>query len=211
MVSSDSCTQLSFCAFWGPVIRQLSKNSAFQALCAKLVCCFSFFYVLEGLFCFFLILFLLLFLEEKLVFPKKGHSCLFFSVSLCFSLAFFTSPFHSFFLSLSRSLSLSIYLSLPLFLSPAFSCYFLSSLLVFFLVFCFLLVVVSLFISLFLCFLSLKNNIQTLNYKEFCINPFCFLDFLSCFVFNSLFLIFASSLVTCGFCSMFSSLNKDKL
>ena len=42
--------------------------------------------------------------------PRKGHFCLFLSVSLCFSLAFFwPSPFFTISLSLSLSLSLSCY------------------------------------------------------------------------------------------------------
>ena len=73
---------------------------------------------------FLFVLFLFSFLfEKKTCFPpRKGHSCLFFSVSLCFSLAF-SLPLFALSLppslppSLSLSLSLSLYLYLYLSLS----------------------------------------------------------------------------------------------
>ena len=75
-------------------------------------------------------LFFVCFWKKNLVSIKKGHFCLFLSVSLCFSLAFLPPPF-------------SLYLSL----SPL--CYFLSSFLIFFFAFFWFLVFVSFFI--FLC------------------------------------------------------------
>ena len=48
-----------------------------------------------------------LFLEGKNCFPpRRGDFCLFFSISLCFSLPFSPPPFHNIFLCLSLSLSL---------------------------------------------------------------------------------------------------------
>ena len=101
--------------------------------------------------------FLSLLLMEKPVFPlEKGIFGLFFSVSLCFSLAFFGLP---------------LFKCLFLCLSPALFSFFTS-----FLSFCscFLLVpCFSLFLSLFLffCFLCLlfheRNNIKILNCKVF--------------------------------------------
>ena len=114
--------------------------------------------------------FLSLFLIEKHCFPpKKGIFCLFFSVSLSFSIAFFGLPlFHFFFLCLS----------LFLFFLPSFLSFF-------FAFFCFLV-----FVSFFLLVSSLllfhdKNYIKLFNYKVFVHQSFLILvGFLSSFFFQ---------------------------
>ena len=122
-----------------------------------------------SLFVYFLFSFLsLLFNTKKPVFPlEKGISCLFLSVSLCFSLAFFGLPlFQLIFLCLS--LRIVLFFFLPVFL------------------FCFILLV---FVSFFPFLSSLllfheKNNIKIFNYKVSFISLFSFFGFLSCFLFE---------------------------
>ena len=118
--------------------------------------------------------FLSLLLSEKNQFsPKKGHFCLFLSVSLCFSWAFFGLPLVQF---------LFLCLSLVLF--------FLSSFLSF--LFCFLLVPsFSLFLSfsVFFAFVSWKLTTSKDSIaKFFFINPVSFLVSCLVFSFKSLFL-----------------------
>ena len=87
-------------------------------------------YFFFGFVCFLIFLFVvpLLFLEEKLVsLPKKGRSCLFSSVSHCFSLALVPPLLHS------RFLCLCLVLFFLPFLLPCF-CLFVS-LLCFFVLF----------------------------------------------------------------------------
>ena len=118
--------------------------------------------------------FSLLFDTKNCFSPRKGHFCLFLSLSLCFSLACLWPP------PFSISLSLSL------------SCSFLFFFLLVF--FCFLLVP---FFCLFLPFVSSlllfheRNNIKTFDCNLVFINSFSFFGFLSCFSFESLFLMFA--------------------
>ena len=107
--------------------------------------------------------------KETLFSPRKGHFCLFLSVSLCSSLAFFGLPlFQFFFLCLS--------LLLVLFFLP--SCL------------SFLLFFASLFLSLsflffLLCFCVMKSTTsERLMYKVFLHQSFLFFDFLSSFLFE---------------------------
>ena len=112
---------------------------------------------------------LLAFSEKHVFLPKEGHFCLFFSVSLCFSLAFFClPPVHS----LSLSLSLSI------------SCSFLSSFLLCFLLLpCFCL---FLYLSFFFAFVSRKEQHQN-NLLQCLFSSIlsCFLRLLSSFFFQT--------------------------
>ena len=127
------------------------------------------------IFCFFWFVFvpflsLLCNTKKNLIFPpRKGHFCLFLSVSLCSSLAFFGLPLFQVFLSLS--LSSSCPFSLPSCLS-------------------FLLSFASLFLSLsflffLLCFCFMKRTTsERLMYKVFLHQSFLFFGFLSSFLFE---------------------------
>ena len=125
------------------------------------------------IFCFlglFLFLSFLCFVIQKTLFfpPRKGHFCLFLSVSLCSSLAFFGLPlFQLVFLCLS--LLLVLFSFLPVFL------------------FCFLLLpCFCLFLSFFLlCFCFMKRTTsERLMYKMFLHQHFLFFGFLSSFLFE---------------------------
>ena len=123
-------------------------------------------------FCFFVFPFF----TKNLVFPpRKGHLCLFLSVSLSFSLAFFGLPlFQIFFLCLSLLLVL-----------------FSSFLSFFFAFFCFLFFVSFFhFLSSLLLFRE-KNNIKIFNYKVFLHQSFLFFGCLSSFLFEFLSLHFS--------------------
>ena len=113
-------------------------------------------------------------IKEPFFSPRKGHSYLVLSLSLCFSSAFFGLPLFQF-----------------LFLCLSLSCSFLC----FFLLVFFLLSFGSFFLSLFCPFVSSlllfheKNNIKSLIAVSFFIDLFLFFfGFLSCFSFKSLFL-----------------------
>ena len=110
--------------------------------------------------------------------PKKGHVCLFFSVSLCLSLAF------CFLFNFAFSLFLSVSLLFFSFFLPSFP-YVLPSSASLFLSLC--------FFALFLCFCFMKRATSKYQIRKiFFINHFCF--FVSCFhlSFKSLSLIYFS-------------------
>ena len=144
-----------------------------------------FFVLFSFCFCFFFV-----FRRETVFFPPKKAVLLFFSVSLCFSLA--PSPF---------SLSLSLSLSLDIF--------FLSSLLSLFLgFFCCLA-----FVSLFLCFCFLQRTTSKCQIWKNIINPFRFW-LVSCLVlsFKSLSLIFVFViLLSCVFVNIHVYLSRRQL
>ena len=122
-------------------------------------CCLFVFFV--GSFPFFV------FHRKTLFSPQKGIFCLFFSVSLPFSLAFFGLPLFHF-----------------LFLCPSLFLFFLPSFLSFFFAFFLFLACVSffLFLSSLLLFHE-KNNIKIFNYKVFVHQSFLiFVGFLSSFL-----------------------------
>ena len=106
------------------------------------------------------------FRTQKNCFPpppqKKGHLCLVFSISLCFSLAFcFPAPFHSLFLCLSL---------VSFFILRLFCLFFLASLFL------------SLYFSpCFFAFVSWKEQHQNITFGKKIFNSF-FVRFLSCFV-----------------------------
>ena len=111
----------------------------------------------------------MLLIEKNPVFPpRKGHFCLFLSVSLCVCLAFFlASPFFNFYFSVSL-----------------FLFFFLFLLVSFFAFFCFLV-----FVSFFPVLSSLllfheKNNIKILNYEVFLHQYFLFFWFPVLFFFE---------------------------
>ena len=121
-------------------------------------------------FCFVFVPFLSLLCNTKkpCVPPRKGHFCLFLSVSLCSSLAFFGLPLFQFFF---------LCLSLLLVLFPSFLSFF-------FAFFCFL-VFVSFFPFFLLCFCFMKRTTsEILMYKVFLHQYFLFFGFLSSFLFE---------------------------
>ena len=112
--------------------------------------------------------------------PKRGMVCVFFCVSLCFSLALFElAPFSL----LVFSLSLSLYLSRVLFLLPSFLFSFLYRLLAFLFVF-FASLFQDVILFLFSLFLSCLFSIIKLDLFLLCILfscCCCFLFFLLCY------------------------------
>ena len=125
----------------------------------------KFIYFLFFLVCFCSFPFLCFVIQKKPCFPpRKGHFCLFLSVSLCSSLAFFGLPLFQFFF---------LCLSLLLVLFPSFLS-----------LFCFLV-----FVSFFPLLSSLllfheKNNIRKIDVQSFSSSFFLFLGFLSSFLFE---------------------------
>ena len=121
-------------------------------------------------FALFLFLSFLCFLIQKnlVCSPRKGHFCLFLSVSLCFSLAFFGLPLFKF---------LFLFLSLVLVLFSSFSSFFFA--------FFWFLVLVSFFpfLSSLLLFHE-RKNIKVFNCKKLLHQYFLFFGFLSCFFFQ---------------------------
>ena len=115
---------------------------------------FIYFFVFFGL---LLFLSFLCFVIQKNCFPpRKGHFCLFLSVSLCFSLAFLGLPLFQF-----------LFLCLSLFFFSVFfpSCFF-------FVFFWFLVFVSFFFVSFFFAFLSSKEQHQNIQLQVFFINIF---------------------------------------
>ena len=101
--------------------------------------------------------------------PRKGHFCLFLSVSLCSSLAFCWPPPFSIFLSLSLSSSCPFFLPSCLYFLLSFASLFLSLSFLFFL----------------LCFCFMKRTTsERLMYKVFLHQYFLFFGFLSSFLFK---------------------------
>ena len=133
--------------------------------------------------------------KEKIRFPQeKDIFCLFWSVSVCFSLAFFGLPFFNF--------SFSVYL-----LS------FLSSFLSFLFVLFWFLVLVSFFFffSVFFASVSWKEQHQNIQLHSFFINRFSFGGLLSCFFFDIPFSYLCFFLIlSCVFCSTSMFLVKKK-
>ena len=115
--------------------------------------------------------------QKNLVSPRKGHFCLFLSVSLCFSLAFFGLPLFLF---------LFLCLSLVLVLFSSFLSFF-------FAFFWFLFLSLS-FLFFLLCFCFMKGTTSKYSIAIFSSSIFS-LFLVSCLVFSfkSLFLIFAIS------------------